>query len=360
MSRSTSLSTTYFTPNVSANVSADQSSANTSVVTAYGDVSVGGGAFGVPVVRRIDHVIIRVDDSRYDELYALFADTLRLPTPWPPTEHPTLRSGGIFAGNVDFEVLYVPAEHIRDEAELYGVVFEAAGEQEEQVTAALQARGFAYLPSAYAQPDAGKPAKQLWMNYFLEAFWPRNRWQRLIFGLKRLISDALWLRASSDSSGNAGAVQWMFNQVFRQGVVFLVKYNPAWRDIDAERRISQAQLEMRGGGVLGVVRVKEVAVGTTQLTESSAQWRKLLRPALEETGLCWQVGDGPSLRVMTAARDGLHHMVWEVLSLDAAEAALAELDLLGTVMPDQITLDPAKCFGLDIRLVEVPGGFTRG
>jgi hypothetical protein len=53
-------------------------------------------------------------------------------------------------------------------------------------------------------------------------------------------------------------------------------------------------------------------------------------------------------------------MVWEVVSLDAAHAALVELEMLGSVMPDEITLDPAKCFGLDIRLVEAPGGFTRG
>ncbi len=317
-------------------------------------------ALAAPLVRRIDHLIIRVADSRYDELYALFADTLRLPTPWPPTDHPTLRSGGIFAGNVDFEILHVPADHITDQAELYGVVFEAWDAQAAELTAALRERGFVYLPSAYTQAESGKAPKLLWMNYFLESFWPRNRWQRLLFGIKRFVPDSLWLRSSNNSSGNANAVQWMFNQVFRQGIVFLVKYNPAWRDIDAERRISKAQFAMRDGGVLGLVRVKEVAVGTTQLTESSAQWRRLLRPAFEETGLCWQVGDGPSLRVITAARDGLHHMVWEVASLAEAQAALAERDLLGTVMPDQITLDPAKCFGLDIRLVEVPGGFTSG
>lgn len=309
-----------------------------------------------PLVRRIDHLIIRVDDSRYDEFYALFADTLRLPTPWPPTEHPTMRSGGIFAGNVDFEILYIPAGHITDQAELYGVVFEA---WEESATTLAQ-RGFAYLPTAYTQKETGKPPKALWMNYFLESFWQSNGWQKFLFALKKFIPDSLWMRSSSNSGSSAKSVQWMFNEVFRQGIVFLVKYNPAWRDIDAERRISKAQLEMRVGGVLGLIRVKEVAVGTTQLTESSALWRKLLRPAIEETGLCWQVGDGPALRVITAERDGIHHMVWEVASLADAQAALAKLDLLGVVMPDEITLDPAKCFELDIRLVEAPGGFTSG
>jgi hypothetical protein len=320
----------------------------------------------VPVVRRIDHLILRVDDTRYEEFYSLLADTLRLPTPWPPTEHPTMRSGGIFAGNVDFEILYVPADHITDQAELYGLVFEAwagnatgsgTGNMAENARALTQ-RGFAYLPSEYMKKETGKAPALLWTSYFLESFWQRNPWQRLIFGLKKLIPDAWWVRHSRDSSGNAKSVQWMFNQVFRQGIVFLVKYNSAWRDIDAERRISKAQLGMRAGGVLGLIRAREVAFGTTQLTESSARWRQLLRPAIEETGLCWQVGDGPALRVIAAERDALHHMVWEVASLVDAQAALDSLGLLGTVMPDQITLDPAKCFGLDIRLVEAPGAFT--
>jgi hypothetical protein len=309
-----------------------------------------------PVVRRIDHLIIRIDDSHYDALYALLADTLRLPTPWPPAEHPAMRSGGIFAGNVDFEILYVPAEHRSGQAELYGVVFEAWDEN----PTGLAQRGFGYLPTVYSQQEEGKPPTLLWTNYFLESFWQSNGWQTLLFGLKKLVPDSLWLRAFTSSSGNAKSARWLFNQVYPQGIVFLVKYNPAWRDIDAERRISNAQLEMRAGGVLGLIRVKEVVVGTTQLIQSSALWRKLLRPAFEETGLCWQVGDGPSLRVITAERDGVHHMVWEVASLADAQEALTSLDMLGVVMSDEITLDPDKCFGLDIRLVEAPGGFLSG
>ena len=307
-----------------------------------------------PLVRRIDHLIIRVDDSHYDELYSLFADILRLPTPWPPTEHPAMRSGGIFAGNVDFEILYVPSNHITDQAQFYGIVFEAG---EESVTE-LEERGLAYFPSSYVQHERGKPPALLWVNYFLESFWQRTGWQKVIFGLKKLFPDSFWLWSSAQSGGNGKAVQWIFNHLYRPGIVFLVKYNRHWRDIEAERRISTAQLEARAGGAVGLLRVKEVVVGTTQLIHSSAQWRNLLRPAIEETGLCWQAGDGPALRVITAEQDGIHHIVWEVASLEEAERALAELELLGLVMPDEITLDPAKCFGLDIRLVEAPGGFT--
>ena len=307
-----------------------------------------------PAVRRIDHIIIRIGDERYDDFYALFAETLRLPTPWPPTDHPTLRSGGVYAGNVDFELLYVPGSHLRDQAQLYGVVFEAWASDPGE----FARRGLPYLPVPYIQTDPGKPPATLWMNYFLPGLIGSSLWQRALFGLKRIIPNRLWLRSAAQSGENAKAVQFIFNAVYRSGVVFGVKYNPIWRDIDAERRISAAQLEMRAGGVLGLVRVKEVVVGTTQLTQTSSIWRKLLRPAIEETGLCWQVGDGPALRVIAAERDGLHHMVWEVASLADAQAALEDLGLLGAVLADEITLDPVQCYGLDIRLVEAPGGFS--
>ncbi len=307
-----------------------------------------------PAVRRIDHLIIRVDDAQYDDFYALFAETLRLPTPWPPTEHPTLRSGGVFAGNVDLELLYVPSPHITDQAVLYGVVFEAWASDSREFTR----RKLDYLPIPYLKSEAGKPPAPLWMNYFLPGLIGSNLWQRLLFGLKKLIPDRVWIRRATQSGESARAVQFMFNAVYRHGVVFAVKYNPVWRDIDAERRVSVAQLDMRAGGVLGLVRVREVVVGTTQLTQTSSLWRTLLRPAIEETGLCWQVGDGPALRVIAAEQDGLHHMVWEVASLADAQAALEQLGLLGVVMADEISLDPTQCYGLDIRLVEAPGGFS--
>ncbi|RIK40458.1 MAG: hypothetical protein DCC57_19510 [Chloroflexi bacterium] len=301
----------------------------------------------IPAVRRIDHIIIRVDDALYDEFYALFADTLRLPTPWPPTEHPTMRSGGLFAGNVDFEILHIPDGPYRDQAHLYGIAFEAWGDD----ASVLDSRGIDYLPAPYLRSEPGKPPAMLWMNYFFGPFLGSTAWLKALFALKKLIPDPLWMRNAAQRGASPRAVEFMFNDVYRQGMVFMVKYNPAWRNINAERRISAAQMAARQGGALGLRRVKEVVVGSTQLTASSSRWRALLRPAPEKTALCWQVGDGPAIRVIAADSDGLHHMVWEVDSLAQARAALEELGMLGVVMQDEITIHPDTVFGLDIRLV---------
>jgi hypothetical protein len=310
-----------------------------------------------PAVRRIDHLIIRVDDAAYDDFFALFAETLRLPTPWAPTEYPALRSGGIFAGNVDLELLYLPSTQIRTEAQLYGIAFEGWTDERHE----LARRKLDVVPLPPIKPhrkvEGNKPSAALGTNYFLPGLIGSTPWQKLLFALKKVIPDRLWVRRATQWGTQTRALQFLFNQVYRQGMVFVVNYPPAWRDIDAERRISAAQLEMRAGGAVGLVRVKEVVVGTTQLTQTSVQWRKLLRPAFEETGLCWQVGEGPALRLIAAEQDGLHHMVWEVASLVDAQTALAELGLLGVVLTDEISLDPTQCYGLDIRLVEAPGGF---
>jgi hypothetical protein len=297
-----------------------------------------------PIVRRIDHILVRVDDAQYDALYTLLADTLRLPAPWPPTEYPSLRSGGIFAGNVDLEILYTPADRRRGPARCHGLVFEAWSED----TGVLAQRGIAFLPVTQAGAAPHQPTTARGAYTFFAPMFGGTPWSRTRFSLKRLA-------ATKFRMGNAGrghALEFMFDDIYRHGVAVMAAYDPARRDVNAARRISAAQLAARSGGALGLVRVREVVIGTTQLTASSSQWRSLLRPAREETALCWQSGDGPAIRVIASDHDGIHHLIWEVVSLAHAQAVLEDLGLLGLVLPDALTLDPEQCCGLDIRLVE--------
>ena len=63
---------------------------------------------------------------------------------------------------------------------------------------------------------------------------------------------------------------------------------------------------------------------------------------------------GPSVRLVRAEKDEMLGFVVAVTSLRKAEAFLRERMLLGTASDDEVTIDPAKIEGLEIRLVEKP------
>jgi hypothetical protein len=63
-----------------------------------------------PIIKQVDHIIIRVDNSSSDQLFALFSDTFHLPVAWPLASYTSFVSGGIFAGNVNLELLTVDSQ----------------------------------------------------------------------------------------------------------------------------------------------------------------------------------------------------------------------------------------------------------
>jgi hypothetical protein len=302
-----------------------------------------------PIVRRIDHLIIRVPDPAYDQLHTLLTGVFALPVPWPVTHHPAFKSGGVFAGNVDLELLRVVTDPPGEQARLYGLVFEAWSEQTDE----LAARGIPYLRSPYISAEAGKAPTTLWTNVFFSGLLGSHARMKALFAARRLSPDWLWTRlAPKNSADNVNGVEFMFNRIYGNGVVFMVSYNPAWRNVDTERRAHIAELAQHAGGALGLVRVQEVGIGTTNLTASAIAWRSLLRPALEVDAMCWQPGDGPAVRVVASDQDAIRYLIWEVESLDRAQAVLEDSELLGAVFDDQITINPELIFGLDIRIVE--------
>ncbi len=313
-----------------------------------------------PILRRVDHFIIRIADPDYDRLYRLFSETFALPEPWPVTQQPGFKSGGIFAGNVDFEILQVG---VRDttghadppEARLYGIVFESYSSFDnfEVDLEQLAQRSIPYIPNPYVIDEGGDGPRTLWKNIFIGKLLDSNLWMNLFFFYKRLISDERWMRmASSGSNNNPTAAQFMFNQVYAGGIVFTVKYAPSWRDTEAERAESSAVLESRGGGPLGLLRVKAIEIGCRDLVASQARWGNLLRPLEPDENAVWRLEDSPAIRLVQAESDGLRAMIWQVRASSAAQAWLREQGMLGRVTEDQINIAPEAVFGLDIRLVE--------
>jgi hypothetical protein len=149
------------------------------------------------------------------------------------------------------------------------------------------------------------------------------------------------LREFSDSDGPADATIH----------IFLSEYNPAYVNVDERRARLRAQLVNGGGGPLGVVDVKEVIIGVVDMEMARLLWQRLLDPTPSASDT-WQIGTGPAVRLTPATDNRVQALVIRVASLERARAFLRDKQLLGVDTAGQVTIDPSKIGGLDLRLVE--------
>jgi hypothetical protein len=134
--------------------------------------------------------------------------------------------------------------------------------------------------------------------------------------------------------------------------VFLSEYSPAYVNVEQRRQRLRRQLAESGGGPLGVEAVKEVIVGVTDLAVARGLWQQLLDPTPLSGSSTWRVGDGPAIRLLQAGENTTHGLVISVASWPQARPFLRERDLLGIDSQQEVTIDPSKIEGLNIRLVE--------
>ena len=114
----------------------------------------------------------------------------------------------------------------------------------------------------------------------------------------------------------------------------------------------RAQLDDSGGGPLGVVDVKEVIIGAVDVDMTRRLWQRLLDPTPSATSNTWQIGTGPAVRLVPANENRVEALLIRVASLERAKASLREKQLLGFDVAGQVTIDPSRIGGLDLRLVE--------
>jgi len=303
----------------------------------------------VPIVRRIDHVVIRVSEAAYLPLLRLLATTLQLPAPRRLPANKSYRRSSIYAGNMDFEILCGPVTRSGPPARFYGLVFETQAQDLSRLTG----RGISYIPAPCYLPRPGKSPMLLRLNVLLGNYLGATPSMRLLFALSRLVPEKVWMRSlARNEYDEIRGARFMYDRVYRHGMVMLVKYNPGWRAADAERRRSIADFIGRRGGALGLVSVKEVVIGAANLPIAGARWHTLLHPAAENGNAGWQISEGAAVRLVAAENDAIHHMVWEVESLHEAAEVLDDLKLLGSMRGDEIRMDRNALFGLDVRLVE--------
>ena len=265
-----------------------------------------------PPVRQVDHIMIRSDEP--DSLYAFFTETLQLPVAWPLATRGGVTSAGVGFGNVNVEAIKFPGQK-PSRAQLVGFGFEPSPLAE--CLTELERRGIRYgelRPFVVTQPDGSK--KTLFTNVTLQQF------------------------SDSDRPGDATMH------------IFLSEYSPNYVDIRQRHERLRKEILGSGGGPLGVKAVREVIVGATDLKAAVMLWARLLQPRRPSAPGLWEVGDGPSIHVVEAEENKLQGLGISVVSLRRAKAFLLEKGLLGSVSDKEVTIDPAKIQGVNIRLVE--------
>ena len=264
-------------------------------------------------IRQIDHIMIRTGDPR--ELYAFFAETLRLPTAWPMTSpRAGVMTGGVGFGNVNVEAIQVPGQ-TDPRPRLVGFAFEPSALDESLIE--LNRRGLASgerRPLVATGPDGS--TRTLWTNVTLRQF--------------------------SDSDNPADATIH----------IFLSEYSPSYVNVVERRARLRSQLAGSRGGPLGVVDVKEVIIGAVDLDVARRLWQKLLEPTPSATSNTWQIGSGPAVRLVPANENRIQALLIRVASLERAKTFLRDRQLLGADAAGHVTIDPSKVGGLDLRLVD--------
>jgi hypothetical protein len=309
-----------------------------------------------PVVKQLDHVVARVDEPR--RLFSLLTETLGLPVAWPLASYPSFQSGGVALGNLYLEVMQCgPRRAPSGAGRFCAVAFESPGI--ERAVEELSRRGVPHTPAApYVERGEGGARAKLWSNVVLGRLPGRDLLLDATIMLSRLPGAA----RMSDAGAGGWFNRLQLDALMRRNLVFLVEYyyenfgeRPSWSEFaghDEKRAKDSARLRERGGGALGLERVREVVAGVRDFGPARAMWAKLYAPAPEVSSGVWEIDDGPALRLVESDSNSIQSLALRVSSLERAETALRERGMIGAVTDDEITINPAKLEGLLVRLVQ--------
>lgn len=133
-------------------------------------------------------------------------------------------------------------------------------------------------------------------------------------------------------------------------VVFICDYKARQRVADMHKRASE-ELARAGGGPLGVLRLKAIEVGVTDLELARLEWLKVTDVPGQEQGDVFRFGAGPAVHLVKAGSPGIRGIVFQVSSLERARAFLAQRQMLGATTGTSTSIAPATIGGLNVTLV---------
>ena len=265
-----------------------------------------------PVIRQVDHILVETGDPQ--SLFDFFSETLQLPVAWPIADYQGFTSGGVAAGNVNIEI--IRSENTKDRAT--------------RKRPAARFLGIALEPFSLARSLPELASRGI----------PCGTPQSYVSKLPDGSQGTSWTTVSLPQYENPSLS------------VFLCEYNPKFLNVDIRRTQLGGQLVLSKGGPLGIAWVKEIVLGTTRLEADRLLWRNLLLPTAPSWPDVWLLGNGPALRLVSSAREGIQGLLIRVESLGQAREFLEKKHLLGKASSTAIQINPARIQGLNIRLIE--------
>jgi hypothetical protein len=265
-----------------------------------------------PLLKGVDHFFAY--SSEPEMLFKFFRDTLGLPQVWDFKDFGDFASGGVWMGNVEFEVVsWKPQPGEKLPTEFKGIAFEPAG----------------YTDSLIGELDrrAIKHSKP-------EPTMMKDKEGREFIG---------WINTGLDVPGG----------ILPSNVSIFVYDSTSKEKKAARDDRSKAALEKSQGGPLGVVAVKELAIGVVDLKAARLKWRWLLDRPDQKSGDLYRFSQGPSIRLLSAPTDGFKSIVLQVRSLRKAKEFLVQRNLLKKSSDKTVAIDPSAIGGLHITLEQV-------
>lgn len=256
---------------------------------------------------KVDHFFATSPDA--ERLFDFFRDTLGLAVAWPYRDYGGFASGGLSAGNsvIEFVKWTVPKGEVL-RTEWKSIAFEPAGGTEALV------EELARRDIDHAAPDTTRS---------------RDATGKEVVG---------W--TNTDLTGLSPS-----------GAVFVCDYADR-KAIEENRAAASADLMRRNGGPLGVIAVKEIVLGVTDVAKAAVPWRRLVGSAAQESDSVFNVGDGPGIRLVQA-EDGIREITIGVSSVAAARRFLADRGLLETgEEAGRVSIARHALGGLRVFLVE--------
>lgn len=265
-----------------------------------------------PLLKGVDHFF--ATSTEPEVLLKFFRDVLDLPQVWEFKNFGDFASGGVWMGNVEFEVVTwkTPPDQ-KLPTEFKGIAFEPVGYTDSLVQE-LDRRAIKH----------GEPERTIM----------KDKDGRDFVG---------WINTGLDGPGGIPPSN-----------LSIFVYDSTSKEKKAARNAkSDSALQKSHGGPLGVVGVSELSIGVTDLKAAQVRWRMLLDRPDKQSGELYHFSTGPAIRLHYAPTDGFTGIVVQVRSLKKAKEFLTQRNLLKKSKDKTVAIDPAAIGGLRITLEQM-------